>query len=128
MSGTSMAGPHVAGLVALLISAQPALRGQVAEIESIIEHSALGRYTSEGCGGDLPDEIPNNTYGWGRIDALSAAQSLHHIELHKVASAPSVMPGEIITYTLTITLENEVSPTSRTLFLRCVLDCCRKSK
>ena len=36
-----MAAPHVAGLVALLISARPSLAGQVEEIEHLIEHSAF---------------------------------------------------------------------------------------
>lgn len=72
-SGTSMAGPHVAGLVALLISAKPSLRGNVEELENIIEQSALHIADDEGCGGDV-DKIPNNAYGWGRIDALAAVQ------------------------------------------------------
>jgi uncharacterized repeat protein (TIGR01451 family) len=108
-SGTSMASPHVAGLVALLISAQPAMRGQVDQIEWAIEQTAVSRTTNEGCGGDLPDEIPNNTYGWGRIDALAVA-NYHNIELDKVASAPSVEPGDMITYTLTITPISVISP------------------
>ena len=74
MSGTSMAGPHVAGLVALLISANPSLRGDVDALESIIERSAAGIATSDGCGGDSPTAVPNNTYGWGRIDALAALE------------------------------------------------------
>ena len=71
-SGTSMAGPHVVGVVALLISAHPELKGQVDGIERIIEHTAVPRTNSESCGSVAGTEIPNNTYGWGRVDALAA--------------------------------------------------------
>jgi serine protease AprX len=71
-SGTSMAGPHVVGVVALLISAHPELKGQVDGIERIIEHTAVPRTDFQSCG-DVPGTtIPNNTYGWGRVDALAA--------------------------------------------------------
>lgn len=72
LSGTSMAGPHVAGLVALLISANPKLAGLINRLEDIIEQTAMRKTTTEGCGLDSPTAIPNNTFGWGRIDALAA--------------------------------------------------------
>jgi serine protease AprX len=74
LNGTSMAGPHVAGLVALIISANPALAGNVDRIEDIIEQTAVRKTTTELCGGDSNTRIPNNTYGWGRIDALAAVR------------------------------------------------------
>jgi serine protease AprX len=75
MSGTSMAGPHVAGLVALILSARPDLAGQVDRIEDIIRRTCVPLTTSDGCGGDTPESVPNHTYGWGRIDALAAVNA-----------------------------------------------------
>jgi serine protease AprX len=112
LSGTSMAGPHVAGLVALLISAQPALRGQVAEIESTIEQTA-NHISWVGCSSS---GVPNNRYGWGRIDALAAVQSLlYRLKLSKTASSASIAPGGILTYKLSITNSHEVSATTNVI-------------
>jgi serine protease AprX len=71
LSGTSMAGPHVAGLVALVISANPGLAGKVATIEDIIQKTAVKLKTTETCGG-TSGATPNNVFGYGRIDALAA--------------------------------------------------------
>ncbi|WP_420643856.1 S8 family serine peptidase [Candidatus Leptofilum sp.] len=71
-SGTSMAGPHVAGLVALLISANPSLAGDVDAIEALIQETAVPLTSSQGCGGDGPNDVPNHVYGYGRIHAFNA--------------------------------------------------------
>lgn len=77
MSGTSMAGPHVAGLAALLISADPTLAGDVDRLETLIEESSK-HISNTQCGGD-PSGIPNNVYGWGRIDAFRAFLATRYV-------------------------------------------------
>lgn len=72
MSGTSMAGPHVAGAVALLLSAKPELKGEVEQIETIFEQTTQALTGGNTCGGILPTAIPNNTYGYGLINTLNA--------------------------------------------------------
>jgi len=75
-SGTSMAGPHVVGAVALLISANPSLRGNVEALEQIIRDTANRTMPNppgaDACGGTQYNVVPNQIYGWGRLDALDA--------------------------------------------------------
>lgn len=73
-NGTSMAGPHVVGLVALLLSANPDLIGDVETIETIIEQTAVPMRTDQMCGDISGLDVPNHTYGFGRVDALAAVQ------------------------------------------------------
>jgi serine protease AprX len=74
MSGTSMAAPHVAGAVALLLSAAPDYAGHVDAIEQILTASAEPMTTTQGCGGDSATAVPNNVWGWGILDSLTAVQ------------------------------------------------------
>jgi serine protease AprX len=97
LNGTSMAGPHVAGLVALLISADPLLAGNVDRLEDIIEQTAVRKTTNELCGGDSSTQVPNNTYGWGRIDALAAVL---------LAASPTATLGSAIAELDAIIAEN----------------------
>jgi serine protease AprX len=76
MSGTSMSSPHLAGAIALLWSAQPRLRGQVGTTETILFNSASHLVVSSGtCGGTSAGDIPNNLFGYGRLDVLAAVKS-----------------------------------------------------
>ena len=75
-SGTSMAGPHVTGLIGLLWSANPGLRGMVEETYDLIRDTAvpLTGQSAAACGGDYVTG-PNNDWGAGTIDALAAVEA-----------------------------------------------------
>lgn len=74
-SGTSMASPHAAGTAVLLWAIRPGYKGNVPASETLIENNAAIRTTFETCGGLAAGATPNNTYGYGRINAKLAVDA-----------------------------------------------------
>ncbi|MEU0095147.1 S8 family serine peptidase [Kribbella sp. NPDC006257] len=66
-NGTSMATPHLAGVVALLWSGAPSLKGDVAATRALLNQTAIDKSDTT-CGGTATN---NNVYGEGRLDALA---------------------------------------------------------
>lgn len=70
LSGTSMASPHVAGQVALLLAALPELEGDVDAVEECIRETAVPRWNTQTCGGIPEGGVPNNVFGHGRVQLV----------------------------------------------------------
>lgn len=77
LSGTSMASPHVGGAAALIIALCPKASRNVDLVQHLLQSSArhlLPPPWERLCGSDKPGSIPNNFFGWGRIDVYEAVQ------------------------------------------------------
>jgi bacillopeptidase F len=98
VSGTSIAAPHVAGAMGLLLSAYPSL--SIGEIESALTASAL----------DLGDTGPDNTYGNGLLDVMAAYNLLSQTQPQApIANNDRVTIPRNITTIINI-LANDVDP------------------
>ncbi len=72
-SGTSMAGPHVVGAVALLWSADPSLIGDIDRTEQLLIQTA-DPYSGDTGVGCFEGDIPNAAYGYGALDVYEAVK------------------------------------------------------
>jgi len=90
-SGTSMAGPHVVGTVALMISANPDLAGQVDSVEAILRRTARPRFSNQDCGPLVGDQSPNAVFGYGIIDARAAVEAALQFVVSGTTSNSSAM-------------------------------------
>jgi hypothetical protein len=101
-SGTSMAGPHVTGVVALLWSARPHLVRNIAATRTLLQNTANPMVTvaPQTCGGISSSQVPNNSFGYGRVDALAAYNASALATISGTVTAPDSSPVAGVTVRL----------------------------
>jgi hypothetical protein len=75
-----------------MISANPALRGEVGLLEEILKKTAEPLRSALSCSGLPGDAVPNPVYGFGRINALEAVRAA----MQQVTSVPEYLQGQEI--------------------------------
>jgi len=99
MNGTSMASPHVAGVVALMKAVKPGLTP--AEFDTLLASGALTQ--------DLGTPGRDNDFGYGLIDALKAVTAVNTVvppAAPALSAAPTALNFGTYTETLALSVSN----------------------
>lgn len=93
LSGTSLAAPHVAGIVALLKEVHPAITP--AQVKNLLRHTA----TMEGpASAPATDPKWNNATGAGRVDGYGAVRRALDVQGLVISGPQTAAAGEQLTY------------------------------
>ncbi|MCG2825743.1 MAG: S8 family serine peptidase [Thermoplasmatales archaeon] len=93
VSGTSFAAPHLAGVVALMLQANPNLKPTLDRnpIQEILRKTAESRGTPDSnLGYEDSDSYYNYSYGWGIVDAYKAVRAAEDWEPPHQNIPPSI--------------------------------------
>ena len=77
--GTSMAAPHVSGAIALLLGLDPGLTAS----------EARGILTGEAASDSFTGSLPNERWGWGKLDVVAAVDAVGTAEPPEPPPGPS---------------------------------------
>ncbi|GGQ50920.1 S8 family serine peptidase [Couchioplanes azureus] len=108
-SGTSMASPHTAATVALLWSAVPGLRRDIATTRQVLDATATDTDDTS-CGGTPAD---NQVYGEGRLDAyaaVSGARQPSGVLAGTVTAEGAALSGATVSVTGTVARQGSTGP------------------
>ncbi|WP_329026863.1 carboxypeptidase regulatory-like domain-containing protein [Streptomyces sp. NBC_00690] len=94
--GSALAAVHTIGTVALMWSAAPELRGNIAETERLLDLSAID-VDDTSCGGTA---AKNNVYGEGRLDAYAAVTATSRGTMGSVSGTVTSGTGALADATL----------------------------
>jgi len=101
MQGTSMSAPHVTGIIALMMEANPALTSE--QIREIVKQT--GREDSFATG------LPNNDWGYGKVNALDAINET--MALVNIVDRDNNLPDQ---FTLHQNYPNPFNPETRIMY------------
>lgn len=105
-SGTSMAAPHVAGSIALLWSAAPAVRRDIDLTRRLLDETAID-VEDLSCGGTAGD---NNVWGQGRLDTYAAAAAAPRGETGTVSGTVTDADTGAPVANATVSVKSESGP------------------